>query len=68
MYRYFVPIMNHSVNEESIAEYVRQLKAARADRVLLATNGPCNDAEAEDAQIESLTENVRRFRENGIEP
>lgn len=60
--------MNHSVNGESIAEYVRQLKAARADRVLLATNGPCDDAEAEDAQIESLTENVRRFRANGIEP
>lgn len=68
MYQYLIPLMNDTCKGEHIYEYIRQLKAAEADRVLIAFGGLRNDPAEEDALIESLGETVRRFREAGIEP
>lgn len=68
MYQYLIPLMNDSCKEEHIYEYIRQLKAAEADRVLVAFGGLRSDPAEEDALIESLGETIHRFREAGVKP
>lgn len=67
MYRISVPVINAMVTEETKDRYLEELKAARANRVLLI---PCGSHEDEDdlrKRCAALRENAAFFGAHGIE-
>ena len=68
MYKISVPLINASLTEESIDKYVRELKEARAERVLMVPRGSHENLEEAKERGLSLRKNAEKFIEQGIEP
>ena len=66
-YKYSVPIMNATVTVETRGEYLRLMKAAGVERVLLCVCDLWDHKPTVAANIASLKSNIAFFEENGIE-
>ncbi|MBE6662410.1 MAG: hypothetical protein E7606_03920 [Ruminococcaceae bacterium] len=66
-YKYSVPIMNATVTVENRGEYLRLMKEAGVERVLLCICDLWDHEPTVAANIASLKANIAFFEENGIE-
>ncbi len=67
MYKTSIPVMNHLVNKETRNKFLKLLKDAKAERVLLILTGE-NDIDSAKEKCKILKENGEFFKDNGIEP
>lgn len=62
-----IPIINRKSTKETREDYLHELKRAGADRVFLCPSNPFGRQPELDNEISHLAENIRYYRENGLE-
>lgn len=62
-----IPIINNCSNDTNRHIFLAELKRANADRVFLFTNTRFASAEVRAGEMQLLSENIRYYKENGLE-